>query len=89
MEPRSDGDPGCEISLGSWHTAPLTAEDDAIAAQRSRFIDRNLAELGAILDRNQKLMAVTCEASDLQSLAAAMSEGTGRHWTDFVLVEGL
>jgi signal transduction histidine kinase len=89
VEPRSDGDPGCEISLGSWHTAPLPAEDDAIAAQRSRFIDRNLAELGAILDRNQKLMAVTCEASDLQSLAAAMSEGTGRHWTDFLLVEGL
>jgi signal transduction histidine kinase len=89
VEPRDDGDPGCDIRLGSWHANPLPPESTPIAPLGRGFLDRQLAELSAVLDRDQKVLAVNCEARDLADLASAMEQGIGRAWTDFVEVEGL
>jgi signal transduction histidine kinase len=86
VEPRA-GD-GCEILLRNWHSAPLPPEDAAEAERRRSEINRHLAELTARLDAAQNLLAVEAEAPDLSELAAAMEEGVGRPWTDFVGLAG-
>ena len=89
VEPRADGDQGCEIRLGSWHAAPLPPEEEAPTAEQSGFIDRQAAELSAVLDQDQNVLAVSSNAADLEQLAAAMEQGIGCHWTSFVSVAGL
>lgn len=89
IEPREDGEPGCQIRLGSWHSNPLPAEDAGLAAQRRGVVDRQLAELSAVLDRGQNLMAIMSDAPDLVDLVKSMTGGIGRPWTDFVKVEGI
>ena len=88
VEPRSDGDEGCEINLKSWQATPLATEDD-IAPDQDQRIDSQLAELTAILDRDQKVLAVTCQAADLGALAEKMESGLGQPWTSFVTIAGL
>lgn len=88
VEPRSDGDEGCEINLKSWQATPLPAEDEP-EPQHGQSIDRQLAGLTAVLDREQRVLAVTCEASDLEVLAERMEGGLGQPWTSFVTVTGL
>jgi anti-sigma regulatory factor (Ser/Thr protein kinase) len=87
--PRTDGTAGCEIILRNWQSTPLAHEDNSIQQQRVAEIDQELAELTARLDARQRLLTVDAEPSDLQPLAAAMREGVGRPWTDFVTVENL
>jgi signal transduction histidine kinase len=88
VEPRQDGEQGCEIVLRNWQTASLTPEDiDATQVLRAG-INRHLAELTALLDPRQNVVAVITEAPDLQELAAAMASGLGRDWTQFVEIEG-
>ncbi len=88
VEPRQDGEAGCEITLRNWHARPLPPDDiEAIQARRAS-IDRHLAELTAILDAGQRLLAVAATAPDLRELAAEMAAGIGRPWTDFVEIEG-
>lgn len=89
VEPRPDGNPGCEVRLASWQAAPLPPVDDTANARQSRFIDRQVAELSAVLDARQNVLAVSCEAPDLAGLAEAMGNGLGRPWTEFVTVAGL
>jgi signal transduction histidine kinase len=88
VEPRQDGEQGCEIVLRNWQTASLTPEDiDATQVLRAG-INRHLAELTALLDPRQNVVAVITEAPDLQELAGAMATGLGRDWTQFVEIEG-
>lgn len=85
--PLQDGD-GCEIVLRNWQSSPLPAEDLAEVAKRRAGIDRHVAELVAHLDAEQRLLAVEGDAADLVELINSMRAGLGRHWTDFVTVEG-
>lgn len=89
VEPRPDGNPGCQVWLASWQSAPLPPEDDAQATRQAQIVDRQLAELTAVLDAGQNLLAVSSEAPDLAALTEAMADGLGRPWTEFVTVAGL
>jgi signal transduction histidine kinase len=89
VEPRQDGSPGCEVRLASWQAAPLAPDDDAGVARQTDLIDRQVAELTAVLDSGQRVLAVSSEAPDLAALTDAMADGAGRPWTEFVTVAGL
>ncbi len=89
VEPRLDGSPGCEVRLASWQSAPLPVEDDTANSRHTDFVDRQVAELTAVLDAGQKVLAVSSDAHDLATLAEAMANGLGRPWTEFVTVAGL
>jgi hypothetical protein len=78
----------CEIAVVSWQAVPLPAEDLGETAARRVAIDRTVAELIAVLDASQGVIAVNAEAPDLEQVAAAMQAGVGRPWTDFITVEG-
>ena len=87
IAPDADGG-GCAIVVRNWQVTPLPPEDLAEAARRRGAIARNLAELVAQLDAEQRLLAVSGDAGDLVESLAAMEQGIGRHWTDFVAIEG-
>jgi signal transduction histidine kinase len=88
VEPRQDGEQGCEIVLRNWQTASLPPEDiDATQVLRAG-INRHLAELSAVLDARQNVLAVTTEAPDLRELARAIESGLGQEWTQFVEIDG-
>ena len=78
----------CQIGVVSWQAVPLPAEDLNETAARRVAIDRTVAELTAVLDAGQGVIAVHAEAADLAEVAAAMQAGVGRPWTDFITVEG-
>lgn len=78
----------CQIGVVSWQAAPLPAEDLNEAVARRIAIDRTVAELVAVLDGSQGVIAVNAEAADLREVSAAMQGGVGRPWTDFIAVEG-
>lgn len=88
VEPRLDGEDGCRITLRNWSTVALPTEDVEAIHVRRAGIDRQLAELTAVLDSRQCLLAVDSNAPDLQELVAAMRAGLGREWTEFVEIEG-
>src|SRR3569623_2524254 len=50
VTPDEDGEGGCEIGLANWQAAPLPPEDFAEAAERRADIERELAEVSALLD---------------------------------------
>lgn len=79
---------GCELGIVSWQTEDLAPENEADTARRRAEIDRHLAELSARLDPRQNILSVETEAADLAQLAAELSAGIGRPWTDFVTIEG-
>ncbi len=88
VEPRQDGEQGCEIVLRNWQTQALPPENlDATQVLRAG-INRHLAELTAVLDARQNVLAVDAEASDLQELAGAMTASLGQGWTQFVEIDG-
>ena len=88
VEPRQDGEQGCEIVVRNWQTEALPPENlDATQVLRAG-INRHLAELTAVLDARQNVLAVDAEAPDLQELAATMNSGLGQDWTQFVEIEG-
>ena len=86
VDPRG-GDEGCDISVRSWHTAPMPAEDSASAERRRTLTDRHLAELSAQLDAGQRLLTVVADTPELAEIAREMEEGLGRPWTDFLPLE--
>ncbi len=89
VQPRPDGEQGCEIALLNWRTAPLVALDPGEFDSRRAEIDRHLAEFFARLDANQRVLVCEAQAPDLAELAAAMHAEVGRMWTDFVGIEGI
>ncbi|NBW76599.1 MAG: sensor histidine kinase [Sphingomonadaceae bacterium] len=89
VEVEPDAETGaCTISVVNWQAVPLPAEDLSETALRRVAIDRTVAELIAVLDAGQGLIAVNAEAEDLAEVAAAMQDGAGKPWTDFIAVEG-
>ena len=88
IEPRAGEESGCAIAVRSWHASPLPTPDVTLLAGRRGEIDRQLAELIARLDGDQRLLACEVTAPDLAELGAAMRGGIGRPWTDFVGMEG-
>ncbi|WP_367183290.1 sensor histidine kinase [Novosphingobium sp.] len=87
LEGEPDGD-GCAITIRSWQTSPLPAENPAEVAEHRSAIDRTLAELTAQLDAHQNVLTVASEAPDLENLTSAMAQGFGSPWTDFVEIAG-
>lgn len=77
-----------QIVVRAWQKSPLPPEDSARLADRKEAIDRTVAELVAELDAEQRVRSVEAAAADLADLARAMTTGQGRHWTDFVEIEG-
>ncbi|MEE4450057.1 sensor histidine kinase [Novosphingobium resinovorum] len=75
---------GTAIQVRSWQATPLVSEDGAAAGQRRAAIDRHLAELSAWLDDGQRVIVVTSQAPELAALTAAMEQGAGRCWTEFL-----
>jgi signal transduction histidine kinase len=88
VEPLTPPEEGCSIILRNWQAAPLPSEDLVESQQRRVAIDRTVAELSARLDAAQCLLTVESKASDLAELAAAMRDGLGQPWTDFIQIEG-
>ncbi len=88
VEPREDGELGCEIVLRHWQAAPNPPENIEAIQERRGEIDRQLAELTARLDADQQVLTAQSCAPDLDILASAMRERSGRAWTEFVDVEG-
>jgi signal transduction histidine kinase len=88
VEPRQDGQQGCEISLRNWTVAGLPREDVDAIHERHAGIDRHLAELTAILDGQQRILTVSASARDLRPLLERMLNEPGREWTEFVEIEG-
>lgn len=88
VEPRRDGELGCEILARNWRSALLPEGDPVEIALRHGEIERQLAELTARLDSGQRILAVEVEAHDLAALGEAMEAGIGRPWTEFVAIEG-
>ena len=88
VQPRQDGEEGCEIFLRNWQSANVPPEDVDATHVLQAGINRQLAELTAMLDARQCVLSVTAEAPDLQELAAAMAAGLGSEWTGFVELDG-
>lgn len=86
IEPEPDG--GTVMRFASWQAAPHPPEDPAQIAQHRAAIDRTLAELVASLDHRQCLLTVDSQAHDLRDLLIRMRAGIGRHWTEFVEIDG-
>lgn len=87
IEIEPDGS-GCAIVVRSWQSAALPTENPAEVADHRVAIERTLAELTARLDAQQNVLTVETDAPDLAELAAAMRQGVGRPWTDFVTITG-
>lgn len=83
-QPRSDGEPGCELRVMTWHAEPLEPVGAAELENRAIEIDRHCAEFVAKLDASQNVMACNSEAADLGELEQLMRDGIGEPWTSFV-----
>jgi signal transduction histidine kinase len=88
VEPRGDGEAGCDIILRSWQSESAPAEDGALVAMRKLAIQRHIAELIVELDADQCVLDASGSAADVVETVDAMSAGKGRPWTDFVTIEG-
>ena len=84
-------DDGLELALSNWRVTPLPSiateastgdvGDGAMLAQ--------VADLHVRLDPRQGVLAVGRSTAMLEPIADAMSQGSGRTWTDFVTVSGV
>lgn len=84
VEPILDQEGACRISIANWQTAPLAADD----VGRAGAVSRNLAELTALLDAHQNILAAEATTPELDGIALSMREGVGKPWTDFVEIAG-
>jgi signal transduction histidine kinase len=82
-------DDGCRIVLRSWQATPLPADDTRGLLARRALLDREVAELSARLDGQQRVLTVMSESADLRALVDRMQSGIGRPITDFVAPLGL
>ena len=85
--PEDDG-AGCRLALSNWQASELPAEEETRLAERRSDIDRELAEVVARLDSDQRLLSLEGRALDLEDFIARASRGRGRPWTDFVEIVG-
>src|SRR5690606_3755406 len=89
VQPRPDGDPGCEIRMTNWRVEAVSATDERAEAFRRMAIDRQVAEFSAVLDGQQRILAYACDAPDLAELNAKLAVQSLGRWTDFVSVRGI
>jgi hypothetical protein len=75
---------GCRIVMRSWQSAPLPADDTREVLDRRALIDREVAELSARLDADQRILTVASDSAELRDLAAAMEAGIGRPFTEYL-----
>lgn len=80
---------GCTIAVGTWHADVRPGESEAQSAARRIEIDRELAELTARLDADQRVLAVDSRATDLEGLVAIMRSEPGKRWSELVSFPGL
>lgn len=85
----ASGQGGCTIAVGTWQSSALPPDSDTDSTARRIAIDRELAELSARLDNEQRALTVECSARDLQDLAQAMLKSNGKRWSALVKFEGL
>jgi signal transduction histidine kinase len=88
VEPRQDGEQGCDIHLQSWQGSELPPEDLDVVSDHREQVDRHLAELTALLDPAQRVLAAEAQSLSLLGVAASMQAGLGRAWTEFVEIDG-
>ena len=74
---------GTSIELSQWRLG----DDTATELPASDALLRQLAEAQILLDADQRVITADVRAPDLAGLAAALSAGAGRYWTDFVKVD--
>ncbi len=74
---------GTSIELSQWRLGDEAATD----VPASEALLRQLAEAQILLDAEQRVITADVRAPDLAELAAALSAGAGRYWTDFVKVD--
>ncbi|UVI38937.1 sensor histidine kinase [Qipengyuania spongiae] len=77
-----------DLSLSSWQAEDYDPEDDAAIRLLRRNVRRELSDLTARLDPQQRLLSVEVDAPDLTRAGLAMEAGVGRPWTDFVNFPG-
>ena len=87
-------DDGLALALSNWRVTPLaptteftTADADANADQGAMLAQ--VADLHARLDARQAVLATGRSNAPLDALGAAMRDGFGRPWTDFVTIPGI
>lgn len=91
LEPRmeADGTVGSvDLTLSSWHGEEYDPEDDAAMDLLRKSVRRDLSDLTARLDPQQRILTVEVETPDLTRAGMAMETGVGRPWTDFVNFPG-
>jgi signal transduction histidine kinase len=88
VAPRQDGEQGCDVHLLNWQAIELPPEDLEVVHGHREQIDRQLAELTALLDPAQRVLAVETQSASLASLAEQMQAGLGQSWTSFVEIDG-
>src|SRR5688572_12073096 len=82
-------DEGLALALSNWRVTPLSAAapGDAAASEADEAaLLSQIADLQARLDARQAVLAVGRATATLEPLAAAMRDGFGRAWTDFVTI---
>lgn len=79
---RPDGE-GTLVELSQWQSAG----DPVAEAAPVLDLIRQIAEGHVLLDADQRVLAASIEAEDLAMLGAALAQGHGRPWTDFVSLD--
>lgn len=79
---------GCSLRVSDWRSTPLAHDADARDQRLEAAIARDIAELTVRLGPAQQVLAAAGHAPDTAETVQRMNEGAGRHWTDFVVLEG-
>ncbi|VWX52036.1 sensor histidine kinase KdpD [Novosphingobium sp. 9U] len=88
VDPRGEDEAdGCDIVLRSWQSTPLAPDETRGVMERRAAMDREVSELSARLDAEQRILFVASDSPELRALADAMSAGVGRPFTDFLAPE--
>lgn len=85
-------DDGLTLALSNWRVTPLATATaaDAVASEADEgAMLAQVADLHARLDARQAVLAIGRSNAPLEALGAAMRDGFGRPWTDFVTIPGV
>ena len=84
-------DDGLALALSNWRVTPLATAAVAEAAGDTdeAAMLAQVADLHARLDGRQAVLATGRSNAPLEALGAAMRDGFGQPWTDFVTIPGI
>ena len=84
-------DDGLALALSNWRVTPLATAAVAEAAGDTdeAAMLAQVADLHARLDARQAVLATGRSSAPLEALGAAMRDGFGQPWTDFVTIPGI